>query len=221
MEILFSDDALAVCVKQPGMLSQDGGEGSVPDSLRRALGGEAFALHRLDRAVGGVMLCARSGKAAADWTRALTQTGEKQYLAVVAGDPGEEGTYTDLLYHDPRSNKTFVVQRMRRGVREAKLTFQRLARVDYGGKTLSLVRIVLETGRTHQIRVQFASRGMPVVGDRRYGSRVQADSPALWCARVTLLHPGTGSRLTFEAKPKAFPFDLFAEIETERKLMEI
>ncbi len=213
MEILFADDALAVCVKEPGMLSQDGGEGSVPDALRRTIGGEAFALHRLDRAVGGVMLCARSAKAAGDWTRALTQTGEKQYLAVVAGDPGEEGTYTDLLYHDPRSNKTFVVQRMRRGVREATLRFKRLAAAEYSGTTLSLVRIVLETGRTHQIRVQFASRGMPVAGDRRYGSRVQTDSPALWCARVTLLHPETGARLTFEAKPQAFPFDLFTDTE--------
>ena len=216
MEVLYLDETLAVCVKQPGMLSEDAGDDGVPAALRRAIGREAFPLHRLDRAVGGVMLLARSKEAAGEWTRALAETGEKQYLAVVTGDPGEEGTYTDLLYHDPRSNKTFVVQRVRRGVREATLHFKREATANVDGAILSLVRVTLETGRTHQIRVQFASRGTPLAGDRRYGSRIRADAPALWCARVSLQCPRTGETLTFSSPPpQTFPFSVFGSSEKE------
>ncbi len=207
MRILYADGEIAACVKEPGMLSQDQGDDSVPAALRRELGGEAFALHRLDRAVGGVMLCARTQRAAGKWTQALAQTGEKMYLAVVAGDPGASGTFTDLLYHDPRSNKTFPVKRLRRGVREARLHFVREWVRTQGEQTYALVRITLETGRTHQIRVQFASRGMPLVGDRKYGSRIAAPSVALWCAQISLRHPDTGEQLTFqEPAPQGFPF---------------
>ena len=209
MTVLFEDGCVVVCLKPVGALSEDKGDDCVPALLRRETGREIFTVHRLDRAVGGVMVCSENAAYTGKLTQALQESGEKTYWAVVCGDPGESGSYTDLLYHDPKSNKTFVVQRQRRGVREAKLTFQKKAAVGYEGQTLTLVEVRLHTGRTHQIRTQFASRGMPLVGDRRYGSRIAADV-ALWSAGLHFLHPKTKRPMEFfHAPPSVFPFDLF------------
>ena len=202
MQILYADDWLVVCQKPPGVLSEDRGEGSMPALLRAQCGGTIAAVHRLDRPVGGVMVYARDPAVTGRLTQSLHDTGEKVYLALVSGDPGDAGTYEDLLYHDPRSNKTFVVTRQRRGVRPARLTFQKERSVQRQGQTLSLVRVTLDTGRTHQIRVQFASRGMPVVGDRRYGSRVPSDNLLLWSAQLSFDHPHDGRRMTFRYAPE-------------------
>ena len=196
--------------KPVGALSEDKGDDCVPALLRHAIGKPVYSVHRLDRAVGGVMVCSTSEV----WTGRLTQSmqsgGEKTYFAVVAGDPGETGVLRDLLYHDPKTNKTFVVQRERRGVRKAELAFERVETVRWEQQTLSLVRVTLHTGRTHQIRVQFASRGMPLVGDRRYGSRIPADV-ALWSYALSLNHPKAKQRMTFcHTPPSVFPFSLFA-----------
>ena len=213
MDVLFADDVLAVCVKPVGALSEDRGGDCVPALLREALGKPVYAVHRLDRAVGGVMVCSVSGAWTGRLAQSLQENGEKEYLAVLAGDPGESGTLRDLLYHDPKTNKTFVVRRERRGVREAELAFERLAAAPWEGQTLSLVRVRLHTGRTHQIRVQFASRGMPLVGDRRYGSRIPAEV-ALWSYAIAFDHPKTQRRMTFcHTPPPVFPFSLFS-IET-------
>ena len=206
MELLYQDACMVVCLKPPGVLSEDHGEQSMPGLLRAQCGGYIGAVHRLDRAVGGVMVFSRNEAATGKLIRAFQQSGEKQYLAAVAGDPGESGVLEDLLYHDARANKTFVVQRMRKGVRQARLRFQRLCCAAWNGQTLALVRVTLETGRTHQIRTQFASRGMPIAGDRRYGSRVSCTPIALWSEQISLIHPEKMQRMTFRhAPPDGFP----------------
>jgi 23S rRNA pseudouridine1911/1915/1917 synthase len=206
MKLLYRDDTLLVCVKPAGVLSEDRGEDSAPALLRAALGGYIGVVHRLDRPVGGVMVFSRDPRMTGRLTQSFAATGEKTYLAVVSGDPGDGGIYEDLLYHDPRTNKTFVVGRMRAGVRQARLRFEKVRTQTAGEQTLSLVRVTLETGRTHQIRTQFASRGFPVVGDRRYGSRVKADGIALWSAQIAFDHPVDGRRMTFQKDPPAdFP----------------
>lgn len=191
MEILYEDRDAAVCVKPVGLDS----EKEVPAALTEALGGDFFPIHRLDRNVGGVMVFARNRKAAAALSRAV-QEGEmvKEYLAVVHGVPPEEGDWTDLLWKDSGKNKVFVVKRLRGGVKEARLEFRRLTAGE-----VSLVRVRLHTGRSHQIRVQFASRGFPLVGDHKYGSRDEKAAPMLFSFRLTF--PFHGEVRSFQALP--------------------
>ena len=192
MEILFYDHDLAVCVKPVGLDS----EAQVPAELKKALGGEIFPVHRLDKNVGGVMVYARTKQAAATLSRAV-QDGAmvKEYVAMVHGLPPESGDWEDLLWKDSRKNKVFVVKRPRAGVRAAKLSYQVLRP---GAE--SLVQVFLETGRSHQIRVQFSSRGYPLVGDHKYGSRSKLTEPRLFSA--ALCFPWKGKALRFEASPE-------------------
>ena len=191
MEILYSDPENVVCVKPVGLDS----ESEVPAALKELLGGEIFTLHRLDKNVGGVMVYARTKAAAAALSRAI-QEGQfvKEYVAMVHGTPPERGDWEDLLWKDSKKNKVFVVKRMRGGVKKARLEFVRLT----AGEE-SLVRIRLHTGRSHQIRVQFASRGYPLVGDHKYGARDSSPAPMLFSCRLTF--PYRGKTLQFEAKP--------------------
>lgn len=191
MEILYSDRELAVCVKSVGLDS----EKEVPGALREALGGEIYPIHRLDRNVGGVMVYARTRSAAAALSR-MAREGSlvKEYVAMVHGTPPETGDWEDLLWKDSARNKVFVVKRERKGVKSARLEFIRLT----AGEA-SLVRIRLHTGRSHQIRVQFASRGFPLVGDHKYGSRDEQTAPMLFSCR--LCFPWKGERRVFEASP--------------------
>lgn len=179
MEILYSDRDLAVCVKPVGLDS----EAEVPMALQTALGGEIFPLHRLDKNVGGVMVYARTKTAAAALSKAI-QNGEmvKEYVAKVHGNPPAEGILTDLLFKDSRKNKVFVVKKARAGVKEAKLQYRHLGD--------GLVHVRLFTGRSHQIRVQFSSRGFPLVGDHKYGSRAEATAPMLFSCRITFPYKG-------------------------------
>lgn len=157
MELLFSDKDYAICIKPVGLDS----EHEVPAALKEALGGEIFPIHRLDKNVGGVMIYARTKYAAAALSKAVQEgTLVKEYVALVHGTPPEEGDWTDLLWKDSAKNKVFVVKRERKGVKKARLEFRRLS----NGES-SLVRVRLHTGRSHQIRVQFASRGFPLVGE--------------------------------------------------------
>lgn len=191
MEILYSDNELVVCVKPVGLDS----EHEVPAALSEALGGEIFTLHRLDENVGGVMVYARTKAAAAALSKAI-QEGRlvKEYVAMVHGTPPERGDWEDLLWKDSKKNKVFVVKRMRGGVKKARLEFIRLT----AGEE-SLVRIRLHTGRSHQIRVQFASRGYPLVGDHKYGARDSVSAPMLFSCQLTF--PFQEETLQFEAKP--------------------
>ena len=191
MEILYSDRELAVCVKSVGLDS----EKEVPGALREALGGEIYPIHRLDRNVGGVMVYARTRSAAAALSR-MVQEGNivKEYVALVHGTPPEKGDWEDLLWKDSARNKVFVVKRERKGVKSARLEFIRLT----AGEA-SLVRIRLHTGRSHQIRVQFASRGFPLVGDHKYGSRDEQTAPMLFSCRLSF--PWKGENRVFQALP--------------------
>ena len=191
MEILYSDRDFAVCVKPVGLDS----EGEVPAALKEALGGEIFPVHRLDKNVGGVMVYARNRPTAAALSKAIQEgTMVKEYVALVHGTPPESGDWEDLLCKDSRQNKVFVVKRMRGGVKKARLEYQRLS----SGET-SLVRIRLHTGRSHQIRVQFASRGFPLVGDHKYGARDSSPAPMLFSCRISFPH--RGSIRVFEKLP--------------------
>ena len=187
MEILYSDKNLYVVVKPVGMDS----EHDVPAALE----GEVFPVHRLDLNVGGVMVYARTKAAAAQLSKAVQEgTMVKEYVAMVHGTPPENGDWEDLLWKDSKKNKVFVVKRMRGGVKKARLEFQRLT----AGET-SLVHIRLHTGRSHQIRVQFSSRGFPLVGDHKYGSRDEAIAPLLFSRRISF--PYKGNTVTYEAMP--------------------
>lgn len=191
MEILYRDRDIAVCVKPVGVDSEHG----VPAALREQLGGDFFPLHRLDQNVGGVMVYARNKTAAARLS-AQIQDGSfrKEYIAMVHGMPPESGDWTDLLFKDSRKNKVFVVNKPRNGVKSARLEFTRLTQGE-----CSLVRVRLHTGRSHQIRVQFASRGYPLVGDHKYGSRAKQTAPMLFSCSLTFLH--NGQEQTFQCYP--------------------
>ena len=191
MEILFSDRDIVLCVKPVGLDS----EIQMPAALKETLGGEIYPVHRLDKNVGGVMIFARTQAAAASLSKAI-QEGKliKEYVALVHGNPPESGDWEDLLWKDSRKNKVFVVKRMRGGVKKARLEFTRLT----SGEE-SLVRIRLHTGRSHQIRVQFASRGYPLVGDHKYGARDNVPAPMLFSCKLTFPHKG--KLLEFEKLP--------------------
>ena len=207
-EILYSDPHIAVCVKSPGIDSETG----MPALLREALGGSFFCVHRLDRAVGGVMVYARTKQAAAALSACVAADGmKKEYLAVAQGVPDEtKGSMRDLLYHDASRNKSYVVTRPRRGVKEALLDYELLETREYEGRTLSALRIALHTGRSHQIRVQLASRGMPLVGDGRYGSALRGCPLALWSERLHFTHPLSGEDMDFSCPPPdSIPWTLF------------
>lgn len=179
MDILYSDKDLAVCIKPVGLDS----EAEVPGALKEQLGGEVFPLHRLDKNVGGVMVYARTKAAAAALSKAI-QNGDmvKEYVAKVHGEPPQSGVLTDLLFKDSRKNKVFVVKKARTGVKEAKLQYRHLGD--------GLVHVRLFTGRSHQIRVQFSSRGFPLVGDHKYGSRSEESAPMLFSCRITFPYKG-------------------------------
>ncbi len=170
VEIIYQNQNMAVAVKPVGVES----EKEMPLALQAELGGTFYPVHRLDQNVGGLMVYARSPKAAGALSRQL-QEGTKEYVAMVHGTPEETGDWTDLLYKDSRKNKVFVVKKERAGVKQARLTYRRLTAGEQ-----SLVRIRLYTGRSHQIRVQFASRGFPLVGDHKYGSRARETAPMLY-----------------------------------------
>ena len=203
--ILFQDGAVCVCVKPAGVDSQAG----MCALLSAQTGGQAFCVHRLDRDVGGVMVYARSPEAAAALSRSIASGAlEKDYLALCEGKPADaSGELRDLLFHDTAKNKTYVVKRVRRGVREAALRYTLLG----FESDLSLVRVRLMTGRSHQIRVQFASRGLPLSGDRKYGAKTQG-ALTLWSVSLAFPHPVTGEVLRFTAPPPdAPPWSAFQE----------
>ena len=210
INVVYSDSDIIVCEKPIGTLS----EGDMPALLceQCALAAPPFVVHRLDRGTGGLMVYAVTKKAAAALSGAITGgTFKKEYLAAVHGRPEQTaGTWRDLLYHDAKKNKSYVVTRERHGVREAVLDYELQSSVETDSGTLSLVLIRLHTGRTHQIRVQFSHRHMPLFGDRRYGARDSGSTPALWSHRLSFPHPATGESMTFTLPaPEGVPWGAF------------
>lgn len=206
------DGYIIVCVKPAGVLSTDE-PGGVPELLREQLGDSRACVrtvHRLDRVVGGVMLLARTRMAASLLSEQVRDRSfHKEYLAVVHGTPAERrGTLRDLLARDPRERRTYVTHTPGPDAREAVLDYETLS----AAGELSLLRITLHTGRTHQIRVQFSSRGMPLVGDRKYGAGEDCGI-ALWSSRLCFTHPKTGEPVDVSLPPPAqYPW---TEFQTE------
>lgn len=208
-EILYADAAVAVVVKPAGVLSQGDAEDAMPALLQKQLGGTIFPVHRLDQPTGGVMVYARTQDAAAKLSAQMqSEAFGKEYLAVLDGTPEPaEGELHDLLFFDRQKGKSYAVRRKRAGVKDARLAYRVLAQAE----GLTLVRVRLFTGRTHQIRVQFSSRGWPLTGDGKYGSRNNRCTPALWSAELHFAHPVTGETLTFRSQPpEAYPWTLFS-----------
>lgn len=201
MELLYLDEDIVVCIKPARVLSTDE-PGGLPELIRQALGepdGDIRTVHRLDRVVSGLMVLARNPRAASELSRQIRDGEfEKEYLAVVHGVPQKkQGTLRDLLGRDKARRMTYVAQEPARGVQEAVLHYW----VEAAANEMSRIRILLETGRTHQIRIQFASRGYPLVGERKYAVLDDPCEIALWSHRLTFNHPVTGERVTFRKEP--------------------
>ena len=201
MELIYVDEDILVCLKPPRVLSTDE-PGGVPDLAREALGipaADVRTVHRLDRVVSGLMVLARNAKAASELSRQIRENEfGKEYLAVVHGCPAENtGTLRDLLGRDKARKMTFVASEPAKGVQEAVLDYA----VVGTAQDMTRLRVRLHTGRTHQIRVQFASRSMPLVGERKYSTLEDPCEIALWSCRIAFTHPKTGERMQFSHRP--------------------
>ncbi len=209
MRVLYADDRVFVCVKPAGVLSTDE-PGGMPERIRAYLGEEKAVVktvHRLDRVVGGVMVFARTARAASDLS-AQIRNGSfyKEYRAVIPGVPAErEGKFSDFLVRNRAERKTYIVEASCPEAQEAQLSYTVLSE----SEGMSLVKVVLHTGRTHQIRCQFAGRGLALLGDRKYGGAGECET-ALWSYSVAFNHPRTGERMKFTAEPpKTWPWLMF------------
>jgi len=218
LEVIYEDNHIIVCVKPVGVLSQADKTGDI-DMLtlvkqyvkeKYNKPGEVYLglVHRLDRPVGGVMVFARTSKAAARLSEQIRQKGfKKGYLAIVRGVPKDsEGTFKDFLIKDEKSNIVTIASPRESGAKEAVLNYKVIKSIKYENKDLTLVSVDLITGRSHQIRVQFASRGMPLLGDMKYGGNsdkgswhlAQNDGVALWSNSISLVHPTQKTVMRFE-----------------------
>ena len=208
MELIYQDEDIVVCVKPARVLSTDE-PGGMPELVRQALGTEDVrTVHRLDRVVSGLMVLARNAQAASDLSRQIREdTFQKEYQAVIHGTPAEDaGRLCDLLLRDKARKMTMVATEPGKGVQPASLRYQVLKK----NADMSLVQIALETGRTHQIRVQFASRGLPLVGERKYSTLEDDCEIALWSYRLAFSHPKTGAPMEFTLEPPAdYPWSAF------------
>lgn len=211
MKIISETENYIVIQKAPG----EDSEKDVPRLLADQSGKDAsdyFCVHRLDKTASGLLVYGKNRSQAADLTKQIqAETVEKSYLAIVAGKPETaEGSFQDLLYKDKMKQKAFPVKRMRKGVKEAELSYKVLETIQYEGSLISLVEVKLHTGRFHQIRCQFASRRMPLLGDGKYGSRIKTKNLCLFCNRLSFYDSAAKSAVSFEASPEdETPWNLF------------
>ena len=210
MRIIYQDTDVLVCVKPPRVLSTDE-PGGLPELVRQELNmpeADVRTVHRLDRVVSGLMVLARNAKSASELSRQIREdVFQKEYLAVIHGCPDvEQGTLTDLLLRDKARKMTMVVTQPGKGVQNAVLDYEVVAKTE----CMSKVRILLKTGRTHQIRVQFASRGMPLGGERKYSTLEDDCEIALWSHKIGFFHPATGEWMEFSLEPpESYPWSNF------------
>ena len=208
IEILFQNDEYTVCKKPSGVMSEDGNAKGMPSLLNE--NNPLLTVHRLDREVGGVTVYAKKSKSAANLMKQI-QNGEflKEYYAVVEGEVEPFGRYEDLLFKDSSKNKSFVVKRERKGVKKAILNYELVKTISVDDSKLSLVKVKLETGRTHQIRVQFSSRNHPVFGDKKYGSKC-TDGFGLYLKKIVFKCPKTNEYKEYTLSfPDSLPWKLF------------
>lgn len=207
IDILYEDVNLVVCVKPVGVNSQNDKAVDMVELLENQLGSDILPVHRLDTAVGGTMVFAKNTKTAAMLSKQISDgTFKKKYLTVITGTPEEKNAVLeDLLFKDSSKNKTFVVKRERKGVKRASLEYDVIA----SASGFSLVKVLLHTGRTHQVRVQFASRKMPIVGDGKYGSKDNRCSVALWSYEISF--ELNGESVSFCSLPdfRSYPWNSF------------
>ena len=219
MNILFKNKDFTVCIKPQGIPSQPDPSGCVDmtallseELIKNGEKSDIFVVHRLDRSTGGLIIYARNKEAAAAFSRLVAEKDgfQKEYLAVISGMPeNESGNMTDYLFKDSAQKKAFVVKSERKGAKLASLDFKTLQTVSEDDKIFSLLRITLNTGRFHQIRAQLSSRGMPIYGDGKYGSREKAPNFALWASKITFIYKG--KNYEFESAPDLSqkPWNLF------------
>ena len=219
MNILFKNKDFIACVKPQGIPSQPDPTGCVDmtallseELIKNGEKSDIFVVHRLDRSTGGLIIYARNKEAAAAFSRLVAENDsfQKEYLAVISGMPeNESGNMTDYLLKDSAQKKAFVVKSERKGAKLASLDFKTLQTVSEDDKIFSLLRITLNTGRFHQIRAQLSSRGMPIYGDGKYGSREKAPNFALWASKIAFIYKGKSYE--FESAPDLSqkPWSLF------------
>lgn len=210
MDVIYKDKNFIVCVKPAGVLSTDE-PGGMPSLVREYLGDKnacVRTVHRLDQVVSGLMVLALNPETASELSRQIRDDEfGKSYLAVVHGIlPDKRGRMTDLLLRSKEERKTYVVSEPAKDVQEAILDYEVLGQT----ASLTLVKIRLVTGRTHQIRCQFSSRGYPIMGDRKYSTLNDSCDIALWSYSLRFTNPATGRQMSFTHKPPEYlPWTLF------------
>lgn len=199
--IVYQDKEIVVCEKPYGISSQESGGENMISLLKKECGGEIYPVHRLDTQTTGLIVYARSKKSAAELSRQVQERElEKEYLCLCHGEMEGEGEMVDFLYHDRLKNKSFAVKTKRNGAKEARLGYWVISPKNVGECRLFLVKVKLYTGRTHQIRVQFATRGCPLYGDGKYGARDNAKIH-LHSSHIGFFHPETKKKLEFDSLP--------------------
>lgn len=207
INILFESNDFVVCIKPVGIASQNDKTQDMVKLLTQQLSSPIFPVHRLDTAVGGTMVFAKNQKTAANLSKQIQDgTFQKKYLAVVSGRPeSDSAILEDLLFKDSSKNKSYVVKRERKGVKKAKLEYELVSYAE----NMSLLKILLHTGRSHQIRVQFASRKLPLIGDGKYGSKDNRCTVALWSSEIAFKWDCDEIVFTSVPDNKQFPWNLF------------
>ena len=212
MKVLYEDNQIIVVIKEPNIPSQadktkdEDMLSMVKKYVKEKYNkpGEAYIglVHRLDRPVGGIMVFARTSKAASRLSEQVrNKEFKKKYLAVVDGKfENKKGTLEDYLFKDERNNISKVVSNQKKNAKFSKLDYEVLKYNEV--KDLSLVEINLHTGRHHQIRVQLSNFGHSIFGDQKYGTRGKGKQIALWAYKLTIEHPITKEKMTFEDLPE-------------------
>jgi len=215
--VISENENYIICKKPVGVSSQKSPDGKdmlslISQKVQIPIS-EIHPIHRLDNPVGGTMIYALGSKSASLLSKVISENKfKKEYLAVIHGEPEVgEAVLKDLLFKDSSRNKSFVVKRMRKGVKEASLEYKLLSTVCHNEEKVSLIKIILHTGRTHQIRVQFSHRKMPLLGDRRYGSGKDDCNIALWSHKLSFVSPFDGKERVYSSIPdiESFPWRLF------------